>query len=97
MTAETDGPLRFATFLGPNMLPVYRFLADQITHRLGCPVQLVVGRSFDQFEHGQADFGVLCGLPYVWLADRRPPPVEPLAARCWPATATPGGPFTSRM
>jgi phosphonate transport system substrate-binding protein len=23
---------------------------------------------------------VICGLPYVWLADRRPPPVEPLAA-----------------
>jgi phosphonate transport system substrate-binding protein len=73
-------PLRFATFLAPNMLPVYRFLADQIAHRLSRPVQLVVGRSFDQFEHGQADFGVICGLPYVWLADRRPPPVEPLAA-----------------
>ena len=65
-------PLRFATFLAPNMLPVYRFLADQIAHRLSRPVQLVGGRSFDQFEHGQADFGVICGLPYVWLADRRP-------------------------
>ncbi|HZA81527.1 MAG TPA: MFS transporter [Actinomycetes bacterium] len=27
--------LRFATFLAPNMLPVYRFLADRIGHRLG--------------------------------------------------------------
>jgi phosphonate transport system substrate-binding protein len=80
MTAGTGGPLRFATFLAPNMLPVYRFLADQIAHRLGRPVQLVVGRSFDQFEQGEADFAVICGLPYVWLADRRPPPVEPLAA-----------------
>ena len=80
MTAGTGGPLRFATFLAPNMLPVYRFLADQIAHRLGRPVQLVVGSSFDQFEQGEADFGVICGLPYVWLADRRPPPVEPLAA-----------------
>jgi ABC transporter, phosphonate, periplasmic substrate-binding protein len=80
MTAGTGGPLRFATFLAPNMLPVYRFLADQIAHRLGRPVQLVVGGSFDQFEQGEADFGVICGLPYVWLADRRPPPVEPLAA-----------------
>jgi phosphonate transport system substrate-binding protein len=80
MTAGTGGPLRFATFLAPNMLPVYRFLADRIAHRLGRPVQLVEGRSFDQFEQGEADFGVLCGLPYVWLADRRPPPVEPLAA-----------------
>ena len=81
MTADRmAAPLRFATFLAPNMLPVYRFLADQIAHRLGRPVQLVVGRSFDQFEHGEADLGVICGLPYVWLADRRPPPVEPLAA-----------------
>ena len=81
MTADRSGaPLRFATFLAPNMLPVYRFLADQIAHRLGRPVQLVEGRSFDQFEQGEADLGVICGLPYVWLADRRPPSVEPLAA-----------------
>ena len=73
-------PLRFATFLAPNMLPVYRFLADRIGDRLGRPVELVAGRSFDQFEHGEADLGVICGLPYVWLAARRPPQVEPLAA-----------------
>jgi phosphonate transport system substrate-binding protein len=73
-------PLRFATFLAPNMLPVYRFLADRIGQRLGRRVELVIGRSFDQFERGEADLGVICGLPYVWLAARRPPPVEPLAA-----------------
>ena len=59
-------PLRFATFLAPNMLPVYRFLADRIGQRLRRPVELVVGRSFDQFEQGEADLGVICGLPYVW-------------------------------
>jgi len=75
-----QGPLRFATFLAPNMLPVYRFLADRIGDRLGRPVELVTGHSFDQFEHGEADLGVICGLPYVWLAARRPPAVEPLAA-----------------
>jgi phosphonate transport system substrate-binding protein len=81
MTAHHEGaPLRFATFLAPNMLPVYRFLADRIADRLGRPVELVVGRSFDEFERGKADLGVICGLPYVWLAARRPPPVEPLAA-----------------
>jgi phosphonate transport system substrate-binding protein len=73
-------PLRFATFLAPNMVPVYRLLAERIGRRLGRPVELVVGRSFDQFEAGAADLGVICGLPYVWLAARRPPPVEPLAA-----------------
>jgi hypothetical protein len=30
----TDAPLRFASFLAPNMLPVYRFLADRIAHYL---------------------------------------------------------------
>jgi phosphonate transport system substrate-binding protein len=41
---------------------------------------VVVGTSFDQFERGEADLGVICGLPYVWLAARQPAPVEPLAA-----------------
>jgi phosphonate transport system substrate-binding protein len=79
-TSQGDGPLRFATFLAPNMLPVYRFLAARIGDRLGRPVELTVGTSFDQFERGQADLGVICGLPYVWLAARQPAPVEPLAA-----------------
>jgi phosphonate transport system substrate-binding protein len=80
MIAVQGGPLRFATFLAPNMLPVYRLLADRIGGRLGRPVELVVGSSYDQFERGGADLGVICGLPYVWLAARRPQPVEPLAA-----------------
>jgi phosphonate transport system substrate-binding protein len=81
MTApQGGGPLRFASFLAPNMLPVYWFLAARIGERLGRPVELVVGSSFDQFEAGEADLGVICGLPYVWLADRHPAPVEPLAA-----------------
>jgi phosphonate transport system substrate-binding protein len=79
MTAHR-APLRFATFLAPNMLPVYRFLADRIADRLGRPVEVLVGTSFDQFQRGEADLGVVCGLPYVWLADRRPAAVEPLAA-----------------
>jgi phosphonate transport system substrate-binding protein len=73
-------PLRFVTFLAPNMAPVYRFLADRIGQRLGRRVELVVGCSFDQFEQGEVDLGVICGLPYVWLAARQPPSVEPLAA-----------------
>jgi phosphonate transport system substrate-binding protein len=81
MTADgSGGPLRFGTFLAPNMVPVYQFLADRIANRLGRPVELVVGSSFDQFERGEVDLGVICGLPYVWLAARHPPPVEPLAA-----------------
>jgi phosphonate transport system substrate-binding protein len=79
-SARGESALRFATFLAPNMLPVYRFLAERISDCLGQPVELIVGTSFDQFERGEADLGVICGLPYVWLADRHPAPVEPLAA-----------------
>jgi hypothetical protein len=80
IAARGGDPLRFATFLAPNMLPVYRFLADRIGQRLGRPVEPVVDSSFDQFERGEAELGVICGLPYVWLAARQRPPVEPLAA-----------------
>jgi phosphonate transport system substrate-binding protein len=89
IAAQGGGPLRFATFLAPNMLPVYRFLADRISERLGRPVELVAGTSFDQFEWGEADFGVICGLPYVWLAARRSSRWPP---RSWPATATAAAP-----
>ena len=89
-------PMRFATFLAPNMAPFYRFLADRIGQHLGRPVELVVGRSFDQFEQGEADLGVICGLPYVWLADRHPPPVELLAARSWSAPAMAAARSTTR-
>jgi phosphonate transport system substrate-binding protein len=68
---DLRAPLRFATFLAPNTLPVYRFLAKRIADRLGRPVELVVGTSFDQFEQGEVDLGVICGLPYV---AGRPPP-----------------------
>jgi hypothetical protein len=70
--AQSKSGLRFATFLAPNMLPVYQFLAERISDRLGQPVELVVGTSFDQFERGEADLGVIRGLPYVWLSDRHP-------------------------
>jgi hypothetical protein len=73
MTERRGGPLRFATFPVPNMLPVYRFLAARIGQRLGRPVELAVGRSFDEFGHGQADLGVVCGLPMSgWPTADRP-------------------------
>jgi hypothetical protein len=93
-SGQGGGPLRFATFLAPNMLPVYRFLAERIAERLGRPVELMVGGSFDQFEHGRADLGVICGLPYVWPAAARSRSGRwPL--RCWSATAMAAGPSTS--
>ena len=72
-------PLRFATFLAPNMLPVYRFIVRRVGERLRCATELMVGSSYDQLGP-EADIGFICGLPYVELAQRPNPPVEPLAA-----------------
>jgi phosphonate transport system substrate-binding protein len=73
-------PIQFATFLAPNMLPVYQFIAEYVGQRLGCPVELAIGESFDTFARGEADVGFICGLPYVQLMQRDEPPVELIAA-----------------
>jgi phosphonate transport system substrate-binding protein len=72
--------LRIATFLAPNMLPVYEFIVDALGRALNRDTELVVGTSFDQFGNGEVDAGFICGLPYVELTRRSPAPVELLAA-----------------
>jgi phosphonate transport system substrate-binding protein len=76
----TDDPIRFATFLAPNMIDVYRFVADYVGREVGVRTELAVGSSFDQFAAGEADVGFICGLPYVHLAREPHPPVQLLAA-----------------
>jgi phosphonate transport system substrate-binding protein len=78
--------IRFATFLAPNMRPVYQGVADYVGQRLGCQTELTVGASFEDFARGVVDVGFICGLPYVELtrstrSDKGDePPVELLAA-----------------
>jgi phosphonate transport system substrate-binding protein len=72
--------LRFATYLAPNMRPVYGCVAEYVGRWLGCPTELVIGESFAAFERGEVDVGFICGLPYVQLMRRDEPPVELLAA-----------------
>ena len=70
--------LRFATFLAPNMFPVYAFITRYVRARLGVPTELVVGSSYERLSE-QADVSFLCGLAYVELR-RLGEPIEPLAA-----------------
>jgi phosphonate transport system substrate-binding protein len=72
--------LRIATFLAPNMLPVYEFVVEAIGRELGIGTELVVGESFNQFDNGEIDAGFICGLPYVQLTRLAAAPVELLAA-----------------
>ena len=70
--------LRFATFLAPNMLPVYTFIARYVQVRLGLSTELVVGSSYERLSE-QAEVSFLCGLAYIELR-RLGEPIEPLAA-----------------
>ncbi len=72
--------LRFATFLAPNVLPVYRFIADYVGGKLGCETEIVVGDTHDQFAELRPDIAFICGLPYVQMMNLNPPPVDVLAA-----------------
>jgi phosphonate transport system substrate-binding protein len=71
-------PLRFATYLAPNVRPVYEHIASHVGHRLGCSTELIVGDSYSRV--ADADVAFLCGLPYVRLVKQRDPPIELLAA-----------------
>jgi phosphate/phosphite/phosphonate ABC transporter binding protein len=77
---QSPAPLRFATFLAPNMYSVYERIVAFIERRLYIPVSLVVGASFEDFARGEIDAGFICGLPYVQLTRCAEPPVELLAA-----------------
>src|SRR4051812_47725326 len=74
-----DRPLRFVTFLAPNLLPVYRFITRRAGERLGLATELFVGSAYEQML-SEAAVGFICGLPSVQLTRQGEPPIEPLAA-----------------
>ncbi len=75
---RTRRPIRFASFLAPNMYPVYEFIARTIAARLHYPTELFVGAAYAEL--ARADVAFVCGLPYVHLTHRQTVAVEPLAA-----------------
>jgi hypothetical protein len=44
--------LRFATFLAPNVLPVYETVTEQVGRRLGLATDLIVETSYEACERG---------------------------------------------
>ena len=72
--------ITFATYLAPNVRPVYEAVAESVGRALGCPVELADGGGYERLEGGVEDVAFICGLPYVRLADGERPGVEPLAA-----------------
>ena len=71
-------PLRFVTYLAPNVRPLYEFVARYVGERLGCVTELIAGESYARV--AEADVAFLCGLPYIRLVEQPEPPIELLAA-----------------
>jgi len=73
-------PIRFATFLAPNIYPVYRYIANYIGEGLDCPTEMIYAFSHDQFFEVDADVSFICGLPYILFVEQAPQLIELLAA-----------------
>jgi phosphonate transport system substrate-binding protein len=77
---RASGELVFATYLAPNIRPVYEYVTERVGRELDRPARLITGESFDQLREGEVDFAFLCGLPYVRLRMEDPECVEAIAA-----------------
>ncbi len=77
-------PLTISTCMAPNMDYFCRDLAEYLARKLSLPVQTRIDISWQERERlldeGELDLCWICGLPYVWKADRTPGRIEPLAA-----------------
>lgn len=62
--------LRFATYLSPNLLPLYRAVAAHVGKRLRVDTEVVAGGPYERLQADGHDVAFLCGLPYVLLVDR---------------------------
>src|SRR5690349_19179749 len=76
----TQPKVHVATFLAPNMQPIYEFIVGYMSRKLHYGMELFVGSNYEELY--EADFSFVCGLPYVlYTAPRRvPAPITALAA-----------------
>src|SRR5919108_1389933 len=57
--------LRFATYLAPNVLPVYEAVTEEVGRRLGIMTELVVETSYESCAEDANEVCFVCSLPYV--------------------------------
>jgi phosphonate transport system substrate-binding protein len=72
--------LRFASYLAPNLRPLYAAVAAFAGRRLGIATELVAGRAPEELVDADVDVGFLCSPPYIRLRALPGDPVEVLAA-----------------
>ncbi len=77
-------PLRFTSIQSPNADFVCEAITRYVSSKLGRPVEFVGDLPWSERERlldaGRIHAGWICGLPYVWKADRDDPAVQLLAA-----------------
>jgi phosphonate transport system substrate-binding protein len=72
--------LRFGTYLAPNILPVYRAVADEVGRRLEVETELVVETDYESCAQDRNEVCFVCSLPYVEFERRGMAPAIPIAA-----------------
>lgn len=72
--------LTFATYLAPNVMPVYEAVTEEVGRRLGLATDLVVETSYDSCERDEHEVCFVCSLPYVTFERRGIAPAVPVAA-----------------
>jgi phosphate/phosphite/phosphonate ABC transporter binding protein len=72
--------LRFATFLAPNIMPVYQAVADEVARRLGIETELVVETDYEACAKDRNEVCFVCSLPYVEFERQGIAPAVPVAA-----------------
>jgi phosphonate transport system substrate-binding protein len=76
--SATLRPLHFVTFLAPNLLDLYQYLARRVAEQLDYPTELTTAESYADIH--DADLAFLCSLPYVEMAGHGDSAIEPLVA-----------------
>jgi phosphonate transport system substrate-binding protein len=72
--------LTFATYLAPNVLPVYEAVTEQVGMRLGVATDLVVETSYESCEQDVHEVCFVCSLPYITFERRGIRPAIPIVA-----------------
>jgi len=73
------GTLRFASYLSPNIFPVYEAVAAAVSDHLGMRTEITGERSYGRFRRGDDDISFICSLAWLQLAPASPQ-VAPIAA-----------------
>lgn len=76
--------IRITTIQAPNQDFIIREISAHLARRLGITVEFLAEAPWQERERlldaGQVEIGWICGLPYVWKADRGRPELELLVA-----------------